>query len=959
VNRYFLCFLLSFLAGFSNVHSAENPPLQDPQLRIEAGFHTSHITFDVSADGQLLVTGSNDKTVRLWSLPAGTLLRTFRVPSAPGIEGCIYAVAISPGGRYVAAGGNTTAANGEFLAYIYLFDTISGAVVRRLGPFSDNILSLAFSPGGRRLAASLNGRSGIRLWRWPLDTPPTADSDFFAPAYGVSFDASSWERIAAIGNEPAIRVYDPQLRLLGRSYLPGGNWPNSLAYSPDGKTVAVGYYDNTNIDLLRVSKLTDIYKVNTDFAIVGTLSSVAWSTDGRYLYAGGRFRTKAGKSPIVRWDRAGRGDPQAVAAALHEITGIKGLPDGSFAFSSNDPSFGLYGPDGKQILYQPPVTADMHAKHSGNFSNAPDAMGVWFGLYEGDGEPWNFNVRNLTFEAKPERPQTYIEPETRTLDVRNWIDSYYPKLNGKIIQLDDFETSHAIAIAPDAKSFVLGAEWTIYRYDSAGKLMWRILVPHIVRGINLSGDGSIIVAAHGDGTIRWYRASDGAELLAFFVHVPDKRWVAWTPSGYYSASPSGEDLIGWHVNGKTWRSPVNFYPASLFRNRFYRPDIVQLVLRTKDEAHAVEQANLIAKRKAEEEGIGKVLPPVVEILADPGGIEANQPELALKYRLRSPSGQAITRLELRIDGQLAQSRAVETFDDNLALDVELTLAVLLPARDSVVSLTAFIDEQPSATVSISIKWTGTVQKTPKPKLFALLVGVSDYDEPRLKLNYAAKDAMDVEAALKRQKGRFFEEVETVLLLNKKADEDEIEIELSRLRKKVGKDDYAVVFMAGHGVTDAQGGFHFLPANASLSEDELAARSLNGLVIRDNLRTIQGKVLFFMDACNAGNGIGSDQALADMTGFVNEFAQSNGVVMYASSAGRQFSYEGPKWNNGAYTKALVTTLDDPDAFGTDGKLSIFELADQLDTRVRKMTGDLQTPVMTKSAAIPNFHVASVQ
>ena len=65
----------------------------------------------------------------------------------------------------------------------------------------------------------------------------------------------------------------------------------------------------------------------------------------------------------------------------------------------------------------------------------------------------------------------------------------------------------------------------------------------------------------GDGTIRWYRASDGAELLAFFVHVPDKRWIAWTPSGYYAASPGGEDLIGWHVNGKTWDAPVDFFPA--------------------------------------------------------------------------------------------------------------------------------------------------------------------------------------------------------------------------------------------------------------------------------------------------------------------------------------------------------------------------------------------------------------
>jgi uncharacterized caspase-like protein len=283
----------------------------------------------------------------------------------------------------------------------------------------------------------------------------------------------------------------------------------------------------------------------------------------------------------------------------------------------------------------------------------------------------------------------------------------------------------------------------------------------------------------------------------------------------------------------------------------------------------------------------------------------------------------------------------------------------MPPRDATVSLTAFIDEQPSATSSITVKWTGQTQEGPKPKLYALLVGVSDYDEPKLKLSYAAKDAADVETALKRQKGKFFADVETVVLADRKATENRIQIELSRLHKKVGADDYAVVFMAGHGVTDPQGAFHFLPADASLAEDELAATSIDGLVIRNTLRTMQGKVLLFMDACNAGGAIDGNQALADMTGFANEFAQSNGVVMYASSTGRQFSYENAQWGNGAFTKALIATLDDPAAFGKDSRLSIFELAEELGSRVDQLTGGLQTPVMTKSAAIPNFYLASVQ
>jgi hypothetical protein len=45
----------------------------------------------------------------------------------------------------------------------------------------------------------------------------------------------------------------------------------------------------------------------------------------------------------------------------------------------------------------------------------------------------------------------------------------------------------------------------------------------------LSRDGRLAVAAFGDGMIRWFRYSDGQELLALFVHRDGKRWILWTP----------------------------------------------------------------------------------------------------------------------------------------------------------------------------------------------------------------------------------------------------------------------------------------------------------------------------------------------------------------------------------------------------------------------------------------------
>ena len=95
-----------------------------------------------------------------------------------------------------------------------------------------------------------------------------------------------------------------------------------------------------------------------------------------------------------------------------------------------------------------------------------------------------------------------------------------------------------------------------------------------------------------------------------FVEPQSRKWVAWTPSGYYMASAGGEDLIGWHVN-RGWTQEADFFPASQFRAQYNRPDIIKLVLKTKDEAEAVRRANATAQR-GPAKPVAAALPPVVD-----------------------------------------------------------------------------------------------------------------------------------------------------------------------------------------------------------------------------------------------------------------------------------------------------------------------------------------------------------
>src|SRR5262249_45951772 len=153
----------------------------------------------------------------------------------------------------------------------------------------------------------------------------------------------------------------------------------------------------------------------------------------------------------------------------------------------------------------------------------------------------------------------------------------HPKFAGTPIKLEEYEKSLSLAIAPEGQRFILGTAFWLRAYDKNGKPLWRRAVPDVVWGVNVARESKLVIAAYGDGPIRWHRLDNGKELLAIFVHAKARRWVSWTPGGYYRASPGAETLIGWHVN-RGWNDAAEFFPVGRFREQFNRPDVVKLVL---------------------------------------------------------------------------------------------------------------------------------------------------------------------------------------------------------------------------------------------------------------------------------------------------------------------------------------------------------------------------------------------
>ena len=376
---------------------------------------------------------------------------------------------------------------------------------------------------------------------------------------------------------------------------------------------------------------------------------------------------------------------------------------------------------------------------------------------------------------------------------------------------------------------------------------------------------------------------------------------------------------------------------------------------------------MLKRQAAETVSIAHTLPPVITITSPEEGARVSSSSVTLRYSIRTPSGEPVARMRVLIDGRPAQGPHASKVAANAG--EQQTITVTIPEHDCQVSLIAENRFSASVPANVHLTWAGTARGitavtsreeefTAKPKLYILAVGESNYQNPKLKLGFAAKDAKDFAFAIQKQKGSLYRDVEVKLL----SDAPKIDIEdgLDWLQRQVTSRDVGMLFLAGHGVTDSTNVYYFLPANADL--DRLKATGLVFSEIKTTMENIAGKAVMFVDTCHSGNIMGGRRGgPADINGIVNELASAeNGVVVFAASTGRQYSLEDTQWQNGAFTKALVEGIDGKAAYGKDnGKITINMLDVYISERVKELTKGQQTPTTTKPNTVPDFPVAVKQ
>jgi WD40 repeat protein len=287
--------------------------------------HEGDVWFSVFApDGQTLATGGNDLILRLWNPQTGTQRATLAAPRE--LRAAVY----FPGGKRLATGCSNgvvqvwdvpqsrpiatlkknarmirslaVARDGKTLAVssnektLTVYDTTTWTELRSLPAQEETILGLAYSPDGKTLAMSTGhtpqgGVGSVKL----LDATSLKEQAVLPLRYDVwavafSPDGKLLATTSQAAPEP-VQLWDLSTALALRAMKPVGA-ARTLAYAPDGTTLAVGQIDGTISLFAAATGHRLASSQGHEWAIFG----IDISPDGRLL------ATASGDATVKIWD---------------------------------------------------------------------------------------------------------------------------------------------------------------------------------------------------------------------------------------------------------------------------------------------------------------------------------------------------------------------------------------------------------------------------------------------------------------------------------------------------------------------------------------------------------------------------------------------------------------------------------------------------------------------------------
>jgi uncharacterized caspase-like protein len=233
-----------------------------------------------------------------------------------------------------------------------------------------------------------------------------------------------------------------------------------------------------------------------------------------------------------------------------------------------------------------------------------------------------------------------------------------------------------------------------------------------------------------------------------------------------------------------------------------------------------------------------------------------------------------------------------------------------------------------------------------PNLWILAIGVNQYTSSSINdLNYCVWDAREFVNVFKQQEGIRYATINSLLI----ADGSPVAPTASNIKENLNflsqaaPGDVVILFLAGHGVSDASGNFVFLPSDAAFDAEgnPLAARTLSNAEILP-VMDLPCHGLVFIDACHSGGVTGKTQAVNN-NHLIRVLMESNAYI-FTAARGTEYSLEMKELQHGVFTYSILEGLRGG-AADIDNTVTMMQLGAYVTKEVQRMTSGAQHPTGT--------------
>ena len=483
----------------------------------------------------------------------------------------------------------------------------------------------------------------------------------------------------------------------------------------------------------------------------------------------------------------------------------------------------------------------------------------------------------------------------------------------------------SLAFSPDGKRVIsgdLGGNYKLWDVAS-GELVVQLktvdelagTVFNVVPQARFSPDGRT-AAVVSLSSARVFDMATGREL-ATLVSFEDGEWLITTPDGYYSASDKGDQYLSVSVAGVP-------YSISQARESLFRPDLVKLAL----SGRALDGLRKIADVKP---------PPAVAIVDTPASVGA--PEADLKVRFTDQGG-GVGDVRVYLNGTAV---ILDRAGGRGASGTSSYKLRLVSGKNSV-RVIAFNADNTMQSADALHEIDARVAAT-RPSLHAIVIGIQEYENPKLTLMYPAADAALIASSLRDQVPGLFERINVVELKTRsQTSKEAITGALKDVALVARPEDMFVFFVASHGTVD-DGQYFLITSNVGSTSTHILRQSA---LSQDDLKALIANVpatkkLVLIDTCNAGK-LGEAIQVAVLTRGMSEdtalkiLSRAVGSTVISASTSLQEALEGYK-GHGLFTWVVANGLKGAADGDKDGFVKTHELVDYVDSQVPELAETL--------------------